>query len=134
MRQYRGTVIINLYRIYKDYQGLNMVSGLRSTLLNRGTSGLLFFLAGAIILMGIITAEIFYPAGYSTANSEISDLGATRPPHSVSYQPSASIFNLTMIVGGLLIIFASSILFYEKNGFFITIRKAPYPLRGKHPF
>ncbi len=75
-------------------------------------SGLLLFIAGAIILMGIITAEIFYPAGYTTAQSEISDLGATRPlPNSVSYQPSASIFNATMIIGGLLILAASLILF-----------------------
>ena len=75
------------------------------------TSGLLFFLAGVIILMGIITAEIYYPAGYTTKDSEISDLGATRPPDSVSFQPSATIFNLTMILGGLLIILASLILY-----------------------
>lgn len=75
-------------------------------------SGFLLFLAGSILLMGIITAEIFYPSGYTTAQSEISDLGATRPlPISVSYQPSASIFNTTMIVGGLLIIAASYLLF-----------------------
>ena len=37
--------------------------------------GLLLFLAGSIALMGIITSEAFYPAGYSTRNSEISDLG-----------------------------------------------------------
>ena len=65
--------------------------------------------------MGIITAEIFYPHGYSTANSEISDLGATRPPDSIIYQPSASIFNATMIVGGLLILAASFFLFRHLN-------------------
>jgi hypothetical membrane protein len=74
-------------------------------------AGLLFFVAGSVILMGIITAEIFYPIGYSTANSEISDLGATRPPDSISYQPSASIFNATMILGGLLILAGSFFLF-----------------------
>ena len=41
-------------------------------------SGLLYFFAGAIVLMGIITAEAFYPSGYSTFKNEISDLGATR--------------------------------------------------------
>jgi hypothetical membrane protein len=67
------------------------------------TAGLLLFLSGAIILMGIITAEAFYPSGYSTANSEISDLGATVRPNSVTYQPSATIFNYTMMLAGLMI-------------------------------
>jgi hypothetical membrane protein len=78
-------------------------------------SGLLFFLAGTVILMGIITAEIFYPAGYSTANSEISDLAATRPPDSIIFQPSASIFNGTMIIAGLLILAGSFFLFKDLN-------------------
>jgi hypothetical membrane protein len=67
-------------------------------------AGALLFLAGALALMGIITGEIFYPQDYTTANSEISDLGATRPPDSVTYQPSATIFNTTMIVAGLLVL------------------------------
>ena len=87
----------------------------KKTFIHRNTimAGLLFFVAGSVILMGIITAEIFYPPGYSTANSEISDLGATRPPDSISYQPSASIFNATMILGGLLILAASFFLFRD---------------------
>jgi len=80
---------------------------------NSTIAGLLFFIAGAVILMGIITAEIFYPPGYSTSNSEISDLGATRPPDSLIYQPSASIFNATMISGGLLVLAASVFLFRD---------------------
>ncbi len=74
---------------------------------NIKTAGLLLFLAGSIIIMGIITAEAFYPAGYTTTNSEISDLGATVRPNSVSYQPSASIFNYTMMLAGLLITIAA---------------------------
>jgi hypothetical membrane protein len=66
-------------------------------------AGELLFLAACVILMGIITAEAHYPAGYSTADSEISDLGATRPPDSVSHQPSAAIFNTTMLVSGAMI-------------------------------
>lgn len=77
--------------------------------------GLFFFLAGSVILMGIITAEIFYSPRYSTANSEISDLGATRPPDSIIYQPSASIVDTTMIVGGLLILAASFFFFRHLN-------------------
>jgi hypothetical membrane protein len=74
---------------------------------NIKTAGLLLFLAGAIIIMGIITAEAFYPSGYSTANSEISDLGATVRPNSVTYQPSAAIFNYTMMLAGLMIAVAA---------------------------
>lgn len=70
-------------------------------------AGALLFIAGAMILMGIITAEIYYPAGYSTSTNEISDLGATRPPGSVSHQPSAGIFNATMQTTGFLIMVAS---------------------------
>jgi hypothetical membrane protein len=62
------------------------------------------FLTGVVVFMGIITAEIFYPAGYSTAQNEISDLGATRPPNSVIVQPSATIFDSAMMVSGILLI------------------------------
>jgi hypothetical membrane protein len=84
-------------------------------------AGLLFFLAGLVILMGIITAEIYYPSGYSTRNSDISDLGATRPPNSIIYQPSASIFNAIMIVGGLLLLAASFFLFRSLNRWGIVL-------------
>lgn len=74
---------------------------------NSKLAGSFIFLSGAIILMGIITAEALYPSGYTTANSEISDLGATVPPNSVSFQPSATIFNTTMLVSGLLLLLAA---------------------------
>lgn len=65
-------------------------------------AGAFLFLAGFIALMGIITGEIFYPPGYSTAHSEISDLGSTRPPEALIFQPSATIFNTAMIATGIL--------------------------------
>ncbi len=71
--------------------------------------------------MGIITAEIFYPAGYSTSNSELSDLGATRPPNSIIHQPSAQIFNLTMALGGLFILAASLFLFRAVHNWLVSI-------------
>lgn len=67
-------------------------------------AGALFFVAGAGVLMGIIIAESLYPGGYTTADSMISDLGGTEPPHSIVVQPSAAIFDTTMIVSGILII------------------------------
>ena len=83
-------------------------------------AGMLFFLAGSVILMGIITAEIFYPSGYSTPNSEISDLPTTRPPDSHRLpRPSASIFNATMILGGLLILAASFFLFRDLKSWIV---------------
>ena len=50
-------------------------------------AGTLLFIAGFIALMGIITGEIFYPAGYSTADSEISDLGPPGHPKHSSTSP-----------------------------------------------
>jgi hypothetical membrane protein len=73
-------------------------------------AGTLLVLAGCLALMGIISAETFYPA-YSTAQNDISDLGATRPPNSVVHQPSAVIFNTTMLGTGLLVIGAAVALF-----------------------
>jgi hypothetical membrane protein len=69
--------------------------------------GALLFVAGATILMGIISAEALYPRPYATGANEISDLGGTRPPDSVILQPSAAIFDTSMIVIGLLVIAAS---------------------------
>lgn len=74
-------------------------------------SGILLFLAGAIILMGIITSEAYYPAGYTTRDSEISDLGSTRPPESYITQPSAAIFNTTMLVAGAMILLGAYFLY-----------------------
>lgn len=69
-------------------------------------AGLLFFIAAAIVLMGIITAEMFYPPqyNYTTSRSMISDLGATEPPNSLITQPSATIFDWAMIMAGVLIL------------------------------
>lgn len=67
-------------------------------------SGLLLFLAGFAIFMGIITGEIFYPLKFTTRNSYISELAASLPPETIIPEPSASIFNITMIVTGLMII------------------------------
>jgi hypothetical membrane protein len=69
-------------------------------------AGALLFTAGVLAFMGIITAETLYP-GYSTAQNAISDLGATLPPDSIIIEPSATIFNTTMVMSGLLIIAAA---------------------------
>jgi hypothetical membrane protein len=71
------------------------------------TAGALLFLAGATILMGIITAEALYPGAFSTGGNEISDLGGTRPPSSVVLQPSATIFNVSMMAVGVAVAISS---------------------------
>jgi hypothetical membrane protein len=69
-------------------------------------AGLLLFIAGVVIFLGIPTAETLYP-GYSTAQNMISDLGATEPPNSIIIQPSATIFNISMMICGLCIIISA---------------------------
>lgn len=76
-------------------------------------SGFLFFIAGTIILMGIITAESYYPDQpvYTSRNSMISDLGSTMPPNSIITQPSATIFNWSMILTGILLLVGTYFLY-----------------------
>lgn len=75
-------------------------------------AGCLLIAAGFAILMGIITAEALFPVPYDTAENTVSDLASTWQPGSVVRQPSATIFNLTMIGSGLLI--AAGSLFYRR--------------------
>jgi len=71
--------------------------------LDLALAGLLLSVAGGVILMGIITAEALYPATYATGTNEISDLGGTRPPAGIVLQPSATIFDTSMVLVGLLL-------------------------------
>ena len=66
--------------------------------------GALLTIAGVTILMGIITAEALYPNTFTTGGNEISDLGGTRLPNSLIFQPSAMIFDLSMAAIGILVI------------------------------
>jgi len=62
-------------------------------------------LSGFIAFMGIITAEVLYP-DYST-RQDISDLGSTLPPNPIIHEPSATIFNSTMLLTGALVLFSA---------------------------
>ena len=66
---------------------------------NARIAGVLLSLAGAAILMGFITAEALYPGVYTTHTNTVSHLGASEPPNSVVLQPSAAIFDITMLLG-----------------------------------
>jgi hypothetical membrane protein len=68
-------------------------------------AGILYSSAGFVLLMGIITAETKYPIfRHYTTRQEISDLGGTRPPHGPVTQPSAMIFDTTMLIAGVLLL------------------------------
>jgi hypothetical membrane protein len=68
-------------------------------------AGVLYSSAGFVLLMGIITAETKYPVfRHYTTRQEISDLGGTRPPQGLVTQPSAMIFDTTMLITGVLLL------------------------------
>lgn len=80
------------------------------------TAGVLFFFAGSILLMGILTAEIFYPVSYSISQNMISNLGATPPPDSVVREPSAFIFDNSLRICGILLLAGTYLLYkYSKD-------------------
>jgi hypothetical membrane protein len=90
-----------------DIGALRVAALIRTRASDLRLGGGLLFVAGATILMGIITAEALYPGTFSTGANEISDLGGTRPPDSVILQPSATIFNVSMMLIGVLVITGS---------------------------
>ena len=76
--------------------------------LSRNIAGVLLSISGVTILMGIITGEALYPAPYNTAENTISDLGGTMPSEGgVVLQPSAAIFDVTMLVSGAMIVISA---------------------------
>lgn len=83
-------------------------------------SGILLFCAGIIMFMGIIASEIYYPPGYSTRNSPMSGLGGSKPPPIIIMQPSATIFNTSMIVAGILIMVSSFFIYKSLRKIFIS--------------
>jgi hypothetical membrane protein len=74
------------------------------------TSGTLLFLSGFLIFMGIITCEMFYTLPFNTRGNYISELAAALPPNAATPHTSAVIFNLTMIVTGLMVVVAGILL------------------------
>ncbi len=71
---------------------------------DRRVAGLLLSISGVAILMRSITAEALHPGPYTTHADTLSHLGASEPPDSVVVQPSAAIFDGTMLGTGALIL------------------------------
>ena len=90
-------------------------------------SGLLLFLAGFMIFMGIITSEIYFKKPYSTRENYISELGAPTPPATLRPEPSAGIFNYTLILSGLMVAIAT---FFVQKVFRKLIITIPLGLYG----
>jgi hypothetical membrane protein len=82
----------------------------------RTLAGLLLVVAGSAVLLGIITAEALYPTDYDVHRNTVSDLAAMRPDDVVR-QPSAAIFNTTMVVAGALVVAATVLLYRSRAGF-----------------
>ena len=89
----------------------------------RSVAGLLLLIAGSAVLLCITTAEALYPADYNVHRNTVSDLAAMRPEDIVR-QPSAAIFNTTMIVAGALIAIAAVLLYRSGAGLLATLSVA----------
>jgi hypothetical membrane protein len=93
----------------------------RLGLSERSIAGFGLTVSGFLGLMGIITAEVLYP-NYST-RQDISDLGSTRPPDPVIHEPSATVFNSTMLLTGVIVVISAYLLYrvMDRRGFPITL-------------
>ncbi|VVB95602.1 Uncharacterised protein [uncultured archaeon] len=85
----------------------------------RRAAGALLFVGAVQFVIGMHLAEYLYP-GYSVSGNFISDLGATCRATCTIYQPSASIFNFSVILFGLLIIPCSYFIWREFRSPLIT--------------
>ncbi|MCF6509948.1 DUF998 domain-containing protein [Blastococcus sp. MG754426] len=87
---------------------------------DRRVAGLLLVVAGSAVVLAIMTAEALYPAVYDLHRNTVSDLAAMRPDDVVR-QPSAAIFNTTMVVAGALIAVAAVLLHRSRAGLVATV-------------
>jgi hypothetical membrane protein len=88
----------------------------------RSVAGVLYSSAGFVLLMGIITAETKYPIfRHYTTRQEISDLGGTRQPQGLVTQPSAMIFDTTMLITGVLLLAGAFVLWRLYRNRLLTV-------------
>jgi hypothetical membrane protein len=75
--------------------------------------------------MGIITAETKYPVSrHYTTRQEISDLGGTSPPNGLVTQPSAMIFDMAMLIAGVLLLVGAFALWQLYRDRLLTVASA----------
>lgn len=80
------------------------------SILYQKTAGLLMVISGIQFMLLVSIAETLYP-GYNTAKYDLSSL-ADLPIH----EPSATIFNVTVFIAGLLIVIASYLIYKQYQG------------------
>ncbi|HIH43934.1 MAG TPA: DUF998 domain-containing protein [Candidatus Methanoperedenaceae archaeon] len=78
----------------------------------RRTAGILAFAGAVQLILGMLIAEFLYP-GYSNSQNYISDLGATCRNTCVIYEPTATIFNTSVILLGIFMIVIAYALWRE---------------------
>ena len=87
---------------------------------NRQKAGVILFVGAFQFIIGMLLAELLYP-GYSVSGNYISDLGATCRDTCVIYQPSATIFNTSVIFLGIFILVGTYFIWREFQNYFISI-------------
>ena len=87
---------------------------------NRCLAGAFMFVGGMQFAIGMVLAEILYPA-YNVSGNYISDLGATCRETCTIYQPSAFIFNTSAIFLGIFILLGSYCIWLKFKNYLISI-------------
>ena len=78
----------------------------------RHAAGVLLFIGAVQFILGMLISEFLYP-GYSASMNYISDLGATCRTTCIIHQPSASIFNTSISLLGVLALVSSYFIWRE---------------------
>ena len=78
----------------------------------RHAAGVFLFIGAVQFVLGMLIAEFLYP-GYSASVNYISDLGATCRTTCIIYQPSASIFNTSISLLGVLALVSTYFIWRE---------------------
>lgn len=86
----------------------------------RRTAGGIIFFGVVQFIIGLHLAEFLYPM-YSASENYISDLGATCRDTCIVQQPSASIFNTSVSLMGILILLGSYFIRREFNSYLIPV-------------
>ncbi len=86
----------------------------------RHAAGVFLFIGAVQFVLGMLIAEFLYP-GYSVSANYISDLGATCSTTCIIYQPSASIFNISVSLLGVLALVSSYFIWREFHNHLISL-------------
>lgn len=86
----------------------------------RRAAGILAFAGSVQLILGMLIAEFLYP-GYSNSQNYISDLGATCRNTCVIHEPTATIFNTSVVLLGICIIVIAYALWREFGSIIFSV-------------